>query len=320
MARDALEQGEGGMPLVDVPGGGLPPEGVDDPGAAHPQDYLLAEAHLPAPHVEDVGDGPVGGVVGGQVGVQQQQGHPAHVDAPDSDIDHPPRQFHLHDQGMTGAVEHPAQGPAGDLHRAVVVLLGALGVHLLVEVAQAVEEADGHHRHAQVGGRLGVVSGEHPQAAGVEGQRVVHAELGAQVGQAVGQGIGVVAGVPGVLGRQVVVEGGDDLVVEVGEGVVVLQVLPHLTGARLEHAERVEGVLPVGEADPLPELGGTVPDPPHVVGQVPETLIGLGDGHLCAGGHRDGRKGGGARDHKPWIGAGATAYPAGPPQRNRTPP
>ena len=134
------------MALVDVPGGGLPAEGVDDPGAAHPEDDLLAEAHLPAPHVEDVGDGPVGRVVGGQVGVEQQQRHPAHVDAPDADVHHAPGQFHLDDQGVAGAVEHPAQGPAGDLHGAVVVLLGALGVHLLVEVAQAVEEADGHHR------------------------------------------------------------------------------------------------------------------------------------------------------------------------------
>ena len=53
---------------------------------------------------------------------------------------------------------------------------------MLAEVAVAVEQADRDDRHAEVGGRLQVVAGEHAEAAGVLRQRVADAELGRQVG------------------------------------------------------------------------------------------------------------------------------------------
>ena len=64
----------------------------------------------------------------------------------------------------------------------VALLLPAVGVERLAEVAVPVEEADADERHAEVAGRLEVVAGEHAEAAGVLGERLGDAELGREVG------------------------------------------------------------------------------------------------------------------------------------------
>ena len=52
-------------------------------------------------------------------------------------------------------------------------------VDALVEVAGAVHQADADHRQGEVGGLLQDVAGQHAEAAGVDRQRAMHAELGA---------------------------------------------------------------------------------------------------------------------------------------------
>ena len=64
----------------------------------------------------------------------------------------------------------------------VVVLLMAVGVDRLAEVALAVEQADADERQRHVAGRLHVVAGEDAQAAGVDAERLVEPVLGAEVG------------------------------------------------------------------------------------------------------------------------------------------
>ena len=65
----------------------------------------------------------------------------------------------------------------------VVVLgaLAALAVDGLHEVALAVEQADRDERQLEVARRLAVVAGEDAEAAGIDRQALVHAELGAEV-------------------------------------------------------------------------------------------------------------------------------------------
>ena len=64
----------GAMMGVALLAGGVLAAGAN---AANAQDQLLAQAHLAAAHVEDVGDRPVGRIVGRNVGVQQQERHAA---------------------------------------------------------------------------------------------------------------------------------------------------------------------------------------------------------------------------------------------------
>ena len=66
-----------------------------------------------------------------------------------------------------------------------VLVLPAAGVDALAEVALPVHEADGDERQREVGGLLEDVAGERAEAAGVDRQRAVDAELGAEVGDRV---------------------------------------------------------------------------------------------------------------------------------------
>jgi hypothetical protein len=69
---------------------------------------------------------------------------------------------------------------------AVMRGLVALAVDGLVEIALAVEQADGDEGQAHVGGALAVVAGKDAEAAGVDRQALVEAELGAEIGDQVG--------------------------------------------------------------------------------------------------------------------------------------
>ncbi len=63
-----------------------------------------------------------------------------------------------------------------------MLVLPAVLVELLPEVAEVVEETDGDERNAEVAGRLEVVPREHAEAARVLGQRLGDTELGREVG------------------------------------------------------------------------------------------------------------------------------------------
>ncbi len=76
LARPLHEQ-ERRVALVEVPRGGSDAQRPQRPDAADAQHQLLVQPHLAAAHVQDVGDGSVGLVVEGRVGVQQQQRHTA---------------------------------------------------------------------------------------------------------------------------------------------------------------------------------------------------------------------------------------------------
>ena len=69
----------------------------------------------------------------------------------------------------------------------VGVLLVAVGVDRLAEVALAVEQPDADERQGHVARRLHVVAGEDAEAARVDAERLVEAVLGAEVGDRAGQ-------------------------------------------------------------------------------------------------------------------------------------
>ena len=66
----------------------------------------------------------------------------------------------------------------------VALLLPAVGVELLAEVALPVHQADADERDAEAAGRLQVVAGQHAETARVLGQGLGDAELGREVGHA----------------------------------------------------------------------------------------------------------------------------------------
>ena len=88
---------------------------------------------------------------------------------------------------QVGAVLAPHRLDRQVVEIRVVVLgaLAAIAVDGLHEVALPVEQADRDERQLEVARRLAVVAGEDAEAAGIDRQALVHAELGAEVGHQV---------------------------------------------------------------------------------------------------------------------------------------
>jgi hypothetical protein len=181
----ALEHQEGGVTLVDVEGRRPDAQTRQEALAAAPEHDLLPQAQLGVAAVELARDVAVLGPVDLDVRVEQIE-----VDAPDLHL--PGAQHQVRAGQLQRDLERPALLVEHQLERQVARVVLGLGVdllagggHALAHVAHAVEQAHRDQRQRQVAGRLEVVAGQDAQAAAVDAQRLVQAELGAEVGHRV---------------------------------------------------------------------------------------------------------------------------------------
>ena len=201
---DPLQAEEAGVALVGVEDlgrgrAGDPRVGAERADAADAEQQLLAEPVLAGAAVEPVGH--VAVVVGVvlDVGVEQQQRHPADLGHPD-----PGDQRRAAGQrdgdlgaGAVGLAQQRQRQPVGVDDR-VALLLPALARQRLPEVAVPVEQADADERDAEVAGGLEVVAGEDAEAAGVLRQHGGDAELRREVADRAGRVLAGLALVPAV--------------------------------------------------------------------------------------------------------------------------
>jgi hypothetical protein len=151
--------------------------------ATDAEHHLLLQAVLAVAAVQPVRDRarPLGIAV--DIGIEQVQ-----RDAPD--LDPPDLHAHRHECArLVGYLDDRAHVLECEGEPPRVVFRVALGlpvarVELLPEVALAVEEPDGDERHAEVRGRLQMVSREHAEPARVDRKARVEAELAGEVGDA----------------------------------------------------------------------------------------------------------------------------------------
>jgi hypothetical protein len=280
---DPEESGVALIGVVDVRGRrtGEPrpqPQGANPPDTE--QDLLL-DAPVTAAAVEGFGDVLGRFVVVGDVGVQEQQGHPADLRPPDVGTQDPrPRKHDLDDSSAAIGLTQQGQRHTVRIEHRVGRLLPAVAIERLLEVAGLVEQADPDDRHTEIGSRLQVVAGEDAQAAGVLREDVGDAELRAEVGnrgRRLQVGLGGPALVPAGFGHVGVQVGagrrnpGD----EVG---VVGQCGEFLGGQAREQANGVGVDLrPADRIDAAEELACVgVPGEPQVAGKVTEHGDGLG--------------------------------------------
>ena len=146
----------------------------------------------------------------------------------------------------------------------VALLLPAVGVEALAEVAVPVEQTDPDERDAQVARRLEVVTGEHAEPTGVLGYRFGDAELGREVGHEVEGAVAL--GLEPAVALQVALQLAAHLAEEPLEPGVAGQGVEPLARHEAEQAHRVvdAGVPQVG-VDPAEQVAGAVvPRPPQV--------------------------------------------------------
>ena len=182
-----LQQGEGGVPLVEVQHRGLDAHHPERPVAADAEQDLLLDPHLLVAAVEAGGQRLVLGRVGVVAGVEQQEPAAPDVHPPDAQEDVAPGELDAEAHRLAVRPEHRLGGQLGAGDRLVEVLLPAVLVDQLMDVPLVVEQPDADDRRAQVAHALQVVPRQHPEAARVDGQRLVDAELGGEVGDRPGE-------------------------------------------------------------------------------------------------------------------------------------
>ncbi len=90
----ALDQHEGGVAFVGVPDGRVEPQSAQHPHTAHTENPFLSQPQLRPAGVKPIRQAAVGSVVLVEVGIQQEDRHAAHHNAPGPDAHGPPRHPH----------------------------------------------------------------------------------------------------------------------------------------------------------------------------------------------------------------------------------
>ena len=244
------------------------PDGAE---AADAGDDLLPQPVIGVASVEPVGDAAQVVVVRFGVGVEQQQGNAADARLPDLRAQLAPARHRDADEHRPPARGQQLQGERVRVDHRIVLDLPAVQRKRLAEVAVAVQQADADHRHAEVGRRLEVITGEHAEAARVVRQRLGDPELHREVRDGRGQLRVVLPLVPARLGQVTLEVGGRFL--GVGQEIVVDgQFRQPGRGQRGEHPQRVaDGVEQLRVHRREQVARGRMPGPAEVGGQLAKT-------------------------------------------------
>src|SRR6185295_8027491 len=169
--------------------------------------------------------------------------------------------------------------------RLVVVLLPALAVDQLMDVALVIEQTDADHRHAQVAHALEVIAREHAQDPRIDRDRLVEAELGREVGDGAREQSRGVERPPAVAAAQVLEEPAMRLV---DAGLHLERRDPPRDVVAVQAAQHRDRVVVDGAPDLRSELAEDRPDlrtpgPPEVLRELAQLSHQLGSfGHTAA--------------------------------------
>ena len=161
---------------------GLDPQRAQRTDRADAEQRVLGQARVGVAVVQALCDPPFELPVGGDVAVQQEERHPADVDAPDLRGDVGAEDGHLDRQWPAVGCGDERRRQARRVRVDPILMLATARVQALAEVALAVHQADRDERDGAIGGLLEQVAGQRSEAARVDGQRDMHAVLGAQEG------------------------------------------------------------------------------------------------------------------------------------------
>ena len=274
VVAQALQVAEGSVTLVAVVDILLDAQLLQQQHTADTQQDFLLQTVLPVATIEGVGDGFVKVGVHLVVGIQQ-------IELDTADVDTPHVGMHLivgigdvDDHRVAVLVELALNGQRTEVLRLVVGNLLSVHAQRLGEVAEAIEETDGAHVDVRVGSLLHVVTGEHTQTAAVDLQGRVDTILHAEVSH---RGTLVVG-----LHIHVGTELGVHVLHALHQRLVLQDLLLAVKGQTLQQHHGIMFHIMVNLRVKVTEQVACleVPYPPHIVGNLVQTLQLLGKTRL----------------------------------------
>ena len=230
----------------------------------------MLQTILPVAAVESVSDGLVKLGVHLVVRIKQVELHTADINTPHIGMYLIVCIGNVNDQRVAVLVELTLNGQAAEVLSLVVGNLLTIHRQALCEVAETIEETNGTHIHVRVGSLLHIVTSQHTKAARVDLQgrvdAILHAEVGNRRTLRVGLHINIVTeqlvDVFDTLHQRLVLQdfflAGKRQTLKQHHGVVLHVVIEF----RIKVAEQIASLV--------------VPYPPHVVGNLVQTLQLLG--------------------------------------------
>ena len=150
LLRQQLKHPQHRVPLVQVVDRGCHAHGPQRTHTAHAQHRVLRQPHGAVALVQARGDPAAHWAVFGQIGVQQVQRHPAHVDPPDVGGHAFIVNGHGHTQGPAIVARDLDTRQALGVGIQPILVLAAGDINALVEIAGAVHQPHAHHGQRQV--------------------------------------------------------------------------------------------------------------------------------------------------------------------------
>ena len=177
----ALDEHEAGVTFVGVPHIRLDVERAQNAHTADAEQPFLAQPQVHAAGVESAEKFAILWAVFRQVRIEQQQRHAANHQSPGPHQHFMPRHFNRDSEVGAVGVENRRDRRGCQIERVVHVLLPAIDIDALVEVAVAIEQPDADQRQTQIGRRFAMVTGEHAESSGIDRHRRVQSELSAEI-------------------------------------------------------------------------------------------------------------------------------------------
>ena len=243
--------------------------------AADAEQEFLANPHPVVAAIEAGGELPILRTVALDVGIEQQQRVASHRQLPHARRDGGRARVDGHDHRRARRVGRRLHGQQAPIDIDVVFLLVALVVEPLPEVRLVVVEPDAHQRDAEIGGALDVIARQDAQAARVDRNGLVQAELRREVRDRPRPQHAGVLQAPCLAGRQVLLHPAVGVVDPAVQDQLVGALLQVVDVDALQQRDRVVSQLAPQHRIELPEQRRrvVVPAPPEVLGQRTQSLV-----------------------------------------------
>ena len=189
--------------FIEVEDAGINAQRFQSAQSAYAEQQLLADSNAKVPTVQAGGKLAIFRSIALDIGVEQQQIATADFNAPHLSLDAAAASFNLDHHRTAIFADRDLHRQLVDIGLEIFLALPSVEIEALAEVALAIKQADTDQRNVEIGGAFDVISSQHPEAAGIDGQGFMQAEFSGKIGDRMGTEDTRVARAPGPVRLQI---------------------------------------------------------------------------------------------------------------------